>query len=67
MEPPSAPTFTRSLATTDMRLLITSTCNGCGESKLLSEFDGSLKHWEEQHVCGAVGTGDGVPGRQNSL
>lgn len=35
--------FTRALATTiDMRLSITSTCNGCGKSKLVSGFDGSL-------------------------
>lgn len=67
MEAPSAPRFTRTLATTDTRLLIASTCNGCGESKLVSEFDGSLERWEEEHVCGAAGAGDGVPRPQNSV
>ena len=60
------PTFTRTLNTVDMRLLIESSSNGCGQSNLVSEFDGSLERWEEQHVCGAAGTEDGVPHRQNS-
>jgi len=32
-------------------MLIESVCVGCGATKSVSSFDGSLAQWEEQHRC----------------
>jgi len=36
-------------------MLIESVSTGCGATKLVSSFDGSLAQWEEQHRCTTQG------------
>ena len=36
---------------TEGRLLIQSTCKGCGKSRIVSKHDGSLEQWEDTHQC----------------
>jgi hypothetical protein len=43
--------FSHTPVKTEARLLIVSTCRKCGASKLVSQFDGSLKQWEDGHEC----------------
>jgi hypothetical protein len=38
----------------DGHIVIKSTCRKCGESKLVSVRDLSLKKWESQHTCPGV-------------
>jgi len=35
----------------DGRLVIKSTCSGCGAFQFVSVRDGSLRKWESQHEC----------------
>jgi len=44
--------FVRRIVREGFRLMIESTCLGCGESRLVSHSDGSLEQWEQQHHCG---------------
>ncbi len=49
--PAESSTFTHMPVKTEARLLIVSTCQKCGASKLVSSFDGSLQRWEDGHKC----------------
>lgn len=52
MLPPSDG-FTRTLANqSDGRMLIQSVCDQCGQSRIASRWDETLKEWEQTHACG---------------
>jgi hypothetical protein len=51
MEKVSVMSFTRTPEQVDGRFLIRSTCNSCGASALVSQFDDSLADWEAGHKC----------------
>lgn len=50
--------YTRTLERDGPRLLIRSTCTRCGESRMVSEADESLEHWEQEHHCAAEPAGE---------
>lgn len=45
------PTFVVTLVQEEFHLKLRSTCQVCGESKVLSAADGSLQDWQEAHRC----------------
>lgn len=47
----SLPVFTHTLERSGSRLMIRSICASCGNSKLVSKYDGSLQQWEDSHSC----------------
>jgi len=53
--------FTRTLERSGSRLLIRSACQDCGDSKLVSQHDGTLQEWEDGHRCGFAGLGKKEP------
>jgi len=50
---PSTPEFVRTPVWRDERLLLKSSCSGCGASFVGSRADGSLQQWEDGHKCEA--------------
>jgi hypothetical protein len=49
--PENLNTFDHLHIKTEGRLLIQSTCKGCGKSRIVSKHDGSLEQWEDGHRC----------------
>lgn len=48
---PVATPFSHLLIHEESRLMIRSTCQECGASKVVSSADGSLDDWEDGHRC----------------
>lgn len=49
----SNPRFSHTVKREPTRIMIESTCSGCGETQLVSYGDGSLARWEQEHQCNA--------------
>lgn len=49
--PLPANNFAHTLIRAERRLFIYSFCLICKEGKIVSEIDGSLKDWEDGHLC----------------
>lgn len=47
----SVPTFVVTLVRQEFDLKFRSTCQSCGESRILSAADGSLQEWQDGHKC----------------
>jgi hypothetical protein len=43
--------FHTAIQTDDLRMMILSGCTRCGESRVVSQHDGSLDEWESTHCC----------------
>lgn len=43
--------FQHSPVKTEFRPLVRSTCKRCGKSRIVSDYDGTLKRWEARHEC----------------
>jgi hypothetical protein len=43
--------FLRTATRDGFRVMIQSTCAGCGETRIVSHVDGSLEKWEQEHRC----------------
>jgi len=48
--------FTRQLIQEGERSLILTNCQMCGESRIVTYYDGSLQEWEGAHACVALAT-----------
>lgn len=48
---PSVPTFVVTLVRQEFDLKLRSTCQTCGESRIVSAADSSLQEWQDGHKC----------------
>lgn len=44
-------TFAHSPVYEASRVMVLSICGRCGDSQVVSWHDGSLQHWEREHIC----------------
>lgn len=56
------PPFSRSLVESGQRTMIESRCPVCGETQIVSAYDGSLMEWEQTHAdeCHTAEQGRGI-------